>query len=328
MHKFLANELHIKLLIEPQGPLLIKSGTEGAADPSLPDMNFVRTVHPQRGDRTVYLPGSSLKGVLRSHSERICRTLGVFCCNPFESDKNSSSRFCGLREYDKEKPADKWTPKVYRESCRVCQTFGSTQLASRLFITDAYPPVDKYDVTMQTQERTSVGIDRLTGGSKEGALFNFEVVVQGAFEAELTFSNCQLWQLGLLGLCLRDFNQHRLRLGYGTSRGLGFVSATVTKAEMRYTGFLMKRNGQKDLRSRAGLKTLSQPGKTIIYGVGALLSQVEADQYGLTAECAECDGDVEPQADGITVIQPLNNLWDTFLRNCVEHHWAQLCSTL
>ena len=62
MHKALLCELHLDFAIEPRGPLLIKSGREAGADPTLPDMNFVRTYHPTLGE-TVYLPGSSLKGV-------------------------------------------------------------------------------------------------------------------------------------------------------------------------------------------------------------------------------------------------------------------------
>ena len=75
MHKatFLEGTLHFS--ITPDGPILIKAGDTGGADPTLPDMEFVRT--RRRGSAEVYLPGSSLKGVIRAHCERICRSLDV-----------------------------------------------------------------------------------------------------------------------------------------------------------------------------------------------------------------------------------------------------------
>lgn len=73
MHKRLVNHCTIELNLIPDGPILIKSGKEGA-DPTKPQMEFVETYH--RGTRSIYLPGSSLKGAIRAHAERIVRTVG------------------------------------------------------------------------------------------------------------------------------------------------------------------------------------------------------------------------------------------------------------
>ena len=73
MHKRFVNHCTIDLTLIPCGPILIKSGKEGA-DPTKPDMEFVETYHA--GGRSIYLPGSSLKGALRAHAERIVRTIG------------------------------------------------------------------------------------------------------------------------------------------------------------------------------------------------------------------------------------------------------------
>ena len=73
MHKRMVNQAIIEITISPVGPLLIKASDQGA-DPTKPDMEFVETYH--EGDRSVYLPGSSLKGAIRAHCERIVRTLG------------------------------------------------------------------------------------------------------------------------------------------------------------------------------------------------------------------------------------------------------------
>ena len=70
MLKRLYNEARFTRSMLTTGPVLVRSGF-----PTLPgpDMTPVLT---KRGDEwQVYLPGSSLKGVIRSHLEKICRTL-------------------------------------------------------------------------------------------------------------------------------------------------------------------------------------------------------------------------------------------------------------
>ena len=63
MHKRLVNHCTIELSLSPDGPILVKSGKEGA-DPTKPDMEFVETYH--QDGRTIYLPGSGLKGAIRA----------------------------------------------------------------------------------------------------------------------------------------------------------------------------------------------------------------------------------------------------------------------
>lgn len=73
MFKAIYLEGRLELTIKPEGPILIKAGETGSADPSRPDMEFVRTAC--RGRPEVYIPGSSLKGVVRAQAERIARSL-------------------------------------------------------------------------------------------------------------------------------------------------------------------------------------------------------------------------------------------------------------
>lgn len=80
--KKLVNEALLDLTIETRGPLLVKSGHATLSGPDLTPVRTFRSGRPQ-----VYIPGSSLKGVLRSHFEKIVRTLnprpGVVC-DPFK----------------------------------------------------------------------------------------------------------------------------------------------------------------------------------------------------------------------------------------------------
>ncbi len=123
MHKRLVNELRLDFSIAPQGPLLIKSGQEAGADPTLLDMNFVRTTHGSLG-RTVYLPGSSLKGAIRSYCEKIGRTVDLDVCNPLKQYKNDDGTGigCGFRiekEHKRRLPGIELYPKL----CPICQIF-------------------------------------------------------------------------------------------------------------------------------------------------------------------------------------------------------------
>ncbi len=145
MHKRLLNQAVLRFTITPQSPLLIKSGREAGADPTLLDMNFVRIFHAGLGTETVYLPGSSLKGTLRSYAERIARTLGVRCCNPFDGS------FCGKRFEKVNSAAER-----HKKACTACRLFGNTTLASRLRIADAYPTLETLEAANQTWQRDGV----------------------------------------------------------------------------------------------------------------------------------------------------------------------------
>jgi CRISPR-associated RAMP protein (TIGR02581 family) len=254
MHKRRVNEWVLNIVIEPVGPILIKSGEESGADPTLPDMNFVRTRHPISGERTIYLPGSSLKGALRSHAERIIRTVKgespTICCDPLHRRAS-----CGNRTRD-----IKDTARQYKSLCLACRTFGHTVQASHFFIADAYPDqaLDRLSV------RHQVAIDRLSGGVAVGP-FELEVAEQGRFETRLMLVNFECWQLGLVALALRDLAEGRLLLGYGKSRGLGQVRAYLGRMEIAYPGHF-----EADHLTRT------------LYGVGALAPDL-VSAYGYVA---------------------------------------------
>ena len=257
MHKRRVNELTLTLSITPQGPLLIKSGQEAGADPTLAQMNFVRTRHPDGGARTIYLPGSSLKGVIRSHCERIVRTvLGddpAHCCDPL-----SRNMSCGVRHRNIQDTAEQ-----YKALCLACRIFGHMVNAGHLLTADAYPSAP-IDGSPELEVRNNVAIDRLSGGVAVGP-FDMEVAIQGDFRTQVRLINFEIWQVGLLALALRDLAEGRLPVGFAKSRGLGRVSATFQKLEVAYPG------------------TFALDDKTeTLYGVGALAPDL-VSAYGYVA---------------------------------------------
>lgn len=254
MLKRLVNELHCKLKITTTGPVLVKSGH---ASVSGPDMTPVRT---WRGSQAyskdgwdVYLPGSSLKGVVRSHVEKICRTLkpGV-ACNPFIKAKEKATaqgarlictEFSDVSCSDKLEVREKGRLEInhqvwqrngegqlantlaYADSCPICRLFGSTSFIGRLSIGDAYLSANSQG---RVETRDGVGIDRLTGGAANGAKFELETVSSGvSFETDILLRNFECWQVGMLLVAVADMRDQLIRVGSGRSRGLGAVKAEL-----------------------------------------------------------------------------------------------------
>ncbi len=228
----------IDIHLEPKDPILIKSGY---ATLDGPDMVPVSTL--RNGEHTYYFPGSSLKGVLRSHFERIARTLrpGSVCLpyyDPKRKDKISvpvpseqQSYSCGSRMAANNRLDNSAT--AYYESCAACRLFGSLRFAGRFSIGDAYPLPGH---NPKTSNRNGVGIDRFTGGTVRGVLFDLTVVEGGKFAASIRITNFELWQLAAVNLLLLDLQDELIALGSGRSRGLGRIRGTVQSYTLSYIG--------------------------------------------------------------------------------------------
>lgn len=256
MLKQLLNECRFTLTVHTEGPVLIKSGY---ATVSGPDMTPVRTY--RNGNAEVYLPGSSLKGVFRSHIEKVIRTLkDSVVCNPFvrtNPDSENDQLVCpnyadvscgdkfGVRQEERlevnrvqwrrhPKKEDLSNEVVYIDSCPACRLFGSTSFIGRVAISDAYLAGG---IREKVEQRDGVGIDRLTGGAASGAKFDLEVVSSGVdFKTDIYLRNFEVWQLGILMLIVADLEDGLIRIGSGRSRGLGNVKATLSEVSVNYLG--------------------------------------------------------------------------------------------
>lgn len=269
MHKRFVNHCTIDLTLIPDGPILIKSGKEGA-DPTKPDMEFVETYHA--GGKSIYLPGSSLKGAIRAHAERIVRTVGtdkrptngalLWASNPLNRDE--------LKYLDSIPDSQ----DIYRLSSFTDQMFGNTSIASRLRIQDAYP-VDKK--TLKIQERNGVAIDRVFGSVAVGP-FNYQVCTAGEFRTKIHLKNFSLAQLGLIGLVLRDLNEGWFGIGFAKSRGLGTVILKFNEAVVQYPGCQL----DEDNRQIKQIVKSGRWGHTFLLGAGEFLDADEAGNYGFS----------------------------------------------
>lgn len=187
-----------------------------------------------------YIPGSSFKGVLRSHVESVMRTIdpdgarNLACaCVTYEENgrcpttmrpERLKQRVAELRAAD---PAPKDEDAPYLETiylndtCTVCQVFGSNGLAAKVIIPDLTLLDTWYD---QIQIRHGVSIDRDTETAASGRLYSSEAVPAGTrFGCEILIENGSDADQGLVLLGLRAFEQGQVALGGGSSRGLGQV---------------------------------------------------------------------------------------------------------
>lgn len=253
MHKTRFNALKLDFEIQPFGPVLIKAGGY-SADPMLPDMQFVRTMQPGQGE-VIYLPGSSLKGIVRSYIERALRTLDQqsgwrWACPTFDN-RERQEQGCGSRL-----PRTATPKEVYHGSCGACRLFGNTRLRGRLAFSDGLPIT-----AIETEVRYGNAISRISQAAQGGALFEMEVAVGGTFQGQLVMENYEGWQLGLLALALDAMNHGSLRLGFGRNRGLGEIRLMVTDAYIE--------------------EAVKHHTTNIVRGVGAFLPAAERTAYGI-----------------------------------------------
>jgi CRISPR-associated RAMP protein (TIGR02581 family) len=290
----LLNECTFKLTITPVDPLLIKSGdvTVGGAD-----MTPVRTW--RNGKQEIFLPGSSLKGVVRSHAERVVRTIkdGIVCMPYKDVEKEQGCPvakdyehvFCGNKfKLRRGKPLNEElsNEQVYSNSCPACRLFGSTDFIGRIAISDAYL---KEGSEPAIERRDGVGIDRFTGGAAHRAKFELEVVSSGIFETTVHLRNFEIWQLGMVAVVLQDFREELIRIGSGKSRGLGKVRGEISEFKIAF------------LKSS---KAEEMP-ENEIWGLGKFLAG-EQENYGTTPDdVLTLDVSLQHETNGIRVVLPL-----------------------
>jgi len=152
----------IKGILINETPLHVGSGRD-IAPASAVDNPIVRvkTLIDGRPVEVPYIPGSSLKGVLRSTAERLYRSKGEKVCDPFDEGSKKDVGECGEEG----------------EPCLICRIFGGGadphRVASHVAIFDALPKEPRDPSILQ---RTRVAIDRDFAAARPRLLFTDEYV--------------------------------------------------------------------------------------------------------------------------------------------------------
>jgi len=203
------------------------------------------------------VPGSSLRGVFRSHCERILRTLSweyaktreeyekrVSASDPLE--RNGYLRSSGFQMQNKVK--DLWNKRregeeaqkrydagreiaerIYTNSDLGEQMWGSSQWASRVTVSEGYLSKTDFDEMIFQ----NVGINRFTGGASDQRLFNALALTDAVFEGKITVFGDEKWMLGLIALLFKDLHDSYVRIGSGKTRGRGKIEAWLTNVEVK-----------------------------------------------------------------------------------------------
>ena len=217
------SRLQVQATLEMQTALSV--GARLSLEPTGTDLPVVK-----RPDGLPFIPGSSIKGTVRSQAERILRTVNrrpdVWACDPFADPCVSGSRKAELwqqAEQQNRQQADMiFAESVWKESCTACRLFGSPWFAGRLAFKDAYL-VNADDLLVVTQIRDGVGIDRDLGAARSNIKYDFETVVPGArFGVEILGENLEDWEVGCLLAVLRPWEEGALSLGGKVTRGPGW----------------------------------------------------------------------------------------------------------
>ncbi|MBS7638157.1 CRISPR-associated RAMP protein [Candidatus Bathyarchaeota archaeon] len=174
-------------------------------------------------DGVPYIPGSTLKGVLRVEAESYARTIyGVDeVCDVLDpTGPHGEER--RLQELGEER----------YEPCVVCKIFGGPTIASHLTIYDAYP-ISDYHIEV----RRRVSISRLTEGQYPGKLFEVEQVdPKTSWNLRMDVENIDLMSLEaqdneqpkqIINYLMNKILTDGLNLGGKRSIGLGLVKARL-----------------------------------------------------------------------------------------------------
>ena len=170
------------------------------------------------------LSGKTIRGCLRSHAERILKTLHPDCVvGPFTDDAYKST----FEDIYKKGSDDAWK-EVYERSALDERMFGSSYMRSRLSVTEAYGE------RLTCKLFDHVRINRFTGGVHGNAKFDtYALHPGGEISFDITLTRFEMWQVGLLAFILRDLCEGLIRFGHGTRKGFGKVTGKIVKARAR-----------------------------------------------------------------------------------------------
>jgi CRISPR-associated RAMP protein (TIGR02581 family) len=232
----LSNRYLIEGELIAEGSLHVGSGFTGEVEGADTDSALLRD------HRGLLIPGSSLRGAMRSMAERILQTLDRRGCVLFVKGSHKTCLSAKEDEEQREKEALPEEELVHyllgkqNGLCDICKLFGSPWLASKLRVSDCRPLGDTH-----TRIRHGVGIDRDTRTARDQIKYDFEVLEPGPPDGEdalrLCFAievhNANEQDLAILGILLKQMQKQGIVAGGKRSRGLGLMKLKLGKV-VRY----------------------------------------------------------------------------------------------
>lgn len=233
--------LRISIEWQPRGPLMSKAARDGLAVDSLP------FVSQDGNGLALTLPGSSIKGALRSHAERIVRTVRGDDLPRAATQHTDQLAVDLVRElFGSARPADAATATGALPGARallsVDTCYATAALAdAELALFDAAR--EDWRDSVHLARADHVAIDRWTGGAADSLLYSaieprrcVWQPIRLRFRAASGTAPEDTAALALLWLTLRDFCAGRIALGYGANRGYGDLRVSRLTIDWPGTG--------------------------------------------------------------------------------------------
>ncbi|NJL99419.1 MAG: hypothetical protein HC924_11725 [Synechococcaceae cyanobacterium SM2_3_2] len=243
---------------QPVGPVMVKAEVEGNAVDMLP-----LTSRVEGGSLSFVIPGSSLKGSLRSQAERIIRTL---LKQDIPNDEDPKQRFLdqtkglpiirelfgeaarmgknenGSREqlgYLGSLKSDDCYAQSVRLSTEQWQEISTAEDSQHLVAALNQAKLNQTKLN-QTQQAFHVAIDRWTGGAADGFLYSTlePMGIQwDPIQLRLDLDRAGESRLSIVALLLfliQDLAKGRIPIGFGVNRGYGAIE--ITQVELKVQG--------------------------------------------------------------------------------------------
>lgn len=231
-------ELRIEIGWKADGPVMVKAEGDGIVVDSLPLVSG-----KGGGEHALVIPGSSIKGALRSQAERIIRTvLGRDASEGFLEQVGvplvehlfGSAKRKKEDGQDENKSAQKPPGRgaLFVDDCYGSKGFGRDAWARVETATGERDLRQALDCAGlgDTQQAFHVAVDRWTGGAAEGFLYSGLEPLNHPWERirmriDLSFlpDDMRVPAVALVLLLLRDMAEGRIPIGFGSNRGMGAI---------------------------------------------------------------------------------------------------------
>jgi len=207
----LAKIVEIQVEYESKSSLAIQAGREEG-------LSAVEQPVVKIGGSPV-IPGSTLKGVLRSFLESYLSQNGLEVCVPFAAIPREIKRKNKIGDYVKK--IGRKSPCERENTCPVCEIFGSAGISARTSFLDAKPIND-----VKILDRKHVALQRDTKTASKGALLEIQTVEPGArFSGIIRIINPEKWHIGALIIAIE--NLEKLGMGSKKSAGYGEINTKI-----------------------------------------------------------------------------------------------------
>ena len=200
----------------------------GAPDVDGLDPTRVDNAVAKDADGNPIIPGSSLKGVIRSNFEAVLRGAGRRVCDIFDDNDANCLTKAELNAIlrNEKKTSLAQAEEIYEKSCDVCRLFGGRGIASKLRFRDCSLAGKKCIY----EYRDTVSIDRETGAVKSVVKYDFELVPKGTrFDFCMIAENLDYEQNGYLDYILKTLESGELSVGSKATKGFGRIQLSEIK---------------------------------------------------------------------------------------------------